>query len=633
MAVTLQVLPNRPVQRMWLAGSLCLLLAVPLRAKAGLQSPGPQSPVVQSPVVQIQRVELLYGGSFIKDPGAGPARPLSWWRSSRGQVLLQGAAGQPGELLTAGADWAEQPLAFPAAQAASVQFQVRISGAGVLVFRDGAGHEARIEVGSPQAEDELVQVDAARLAQAFGAPVVPRLVVRLEGRGAAGARWRAAACSVDLPLPSPADLRADLVQELQWVIELWTKHAADRRGPKHTAYAAAFFDVLSGEALIDLQGQHSVVADLFLGCARAGVPGAAEAHTALARELLTKSLDPNTGLPRRFDCTTDEPIEAGPVEPHTHLAYLVDLAEHGAPGLPDDLRELAATAASRMAATLREHGPQPDGQLSAKFVPSTAAPIGSYPALRRLDVPAALAEVARMEGQAQPPVVIIDALAQLLFTHTWVGEWHEIDPGFDDNFGHYGGRGMQLWQAYPELPLFRELALSGWRYYGPRWRDALRFGGNIAADQVRCWRIFAQAATLDASIVPELAPLLCDGLRMHWKGQQYDGGAWGDVTVKAFDPKAHLQVGDTKGVPQNMVTGFATLYDRRFAEAPGGMPLTELRARFVAVLASTREHYRRPFGYLSTRTEVQGANYCGGEMRLAAGLMDMLHALDLAHPQ
>lgn len=622
MAAFLQALPNSRARRVWLALSTCLLLATPARARA----------CQQSEAALVQRVELLHGGSFIKDSGAGPATPLAWWRSSRGQALLLGVAGEPGELQTAGADWVEQPLAFPADQAQSLLFQVRVTGVGVLLFRDGAGHEARLEVGAPDAVDSLVSVDAARLVEAFGGPLVPRLVVRLEGRGAQGARWRYAECSVELPLPSPAALRADLVQELQWIIELWREHAADRRGPEHTAYAAAFFDVLTGQALGDLEGQHSVVADLFLGCARAGVPGAAQANAALARELLTRSLDPGTGLPRRFNCTTDQPVVAGPVEVHTHLAYLVDLAEGGAPGLPEDLPGLAAAAASRMAATLREYGPLPDGQLCAKYVPNTAGAIGSYPALRRLDVPAALAQVARLEGATQPPVVVIDALAQLLFTHTWVGEWHEIDPGFDDNFGHYGGRGMQLWQAYPELSLFSELTLSGWRYYGPRWRDALRFGGNIAADQVRCWRIFSKAAELDTSLVEGLAPLLRDGLRVHWKGQQYDGGAWGDVTVKAFDPKAHLQVGDTKGVPQNMITGFAVLYDRRFADAPGGMGLAELRARFAAVLASTREHYRRPFGYLSTRSEVQGANYCGGEMRLAAGLMDLLHALDRAHP-
>ena len=137
-----------------------------------------------------------------------------------------------------------------------------------------------------------------------------------------------------------------------------------------------------------------------------------------------------------------------------------------------------------------------------------------------------------------------DAFAQFEFTHFWPGTWDAIDPGFDDNYGHYGARAVEAWKAHPDEAAFRNVAEGGARHYMPLWRDALQLGGNIAADQVRCWKILREVAALEPSLQDKVADLLHLAARNHYRGQQYADGTWGDVTIYHFDPKAHLEVGD-----------------------------------------------------------------------------------------
>ena len=173
----------------------------------------------------------------------------------------------------------------------------------------------------------------------------------------------------------------------------------------------------------------------------------------------------------------------------------------------------------------------------------------------------------------------------------------------------------------------RRLALSGVEYYLPRWRDGLRLGGNVAADQVRCWEILASVAALEPDLAPRIAPVLRAAARSHFKGEQYDDGTWGDVTVFGFDPKPQLEVGDTLGVPQNLLFGLAVLHDERLASQPGAASLAEVRAMFAAVLRSSRAAYRREYGYLPGRREEPGTNESVASLRLAVGLVEMLERL------
>ena len=242
--------------------------------------------------------------------------------------------------------------------------------------------------------------------------------------------------------------------------------------------------------------------------------------------------------------------------------------------------------------------------------------------LRALDVAAALARVSRLTGDPRFLRVAEDALARFEYTHFWPGGWSDIDPGFDDEYGHYGARALEVWRAAPETALARRIALGGLEHYTPLWKNALRLGGNVAADQVRCWRIFTAVAELegfDAARYAELGSLLRAALRSHFKGEQYGNGAWGDVTVFHFDPKDNLQVGDLTGVPQNLLQGIAFIYDERL-----GLRTSETRGMFAAVLESSMAAYKRPFGYLATRRELDGQNDCRGSLRFAVGLVEML---------
>jgi hypothetical protein len=207
-----------------------------------------------------------------------------------------------------------------------------------------------------------------------------------------------------------------------------------------------------------------------------------------------------------------------------------------------------------------------------------------------------------------------------------MGEWDSIDPGFDDSFGHFGRRGLDLWRAFPEDPSMARLTRTGVEYYLPRWRDALRLGGNVAADQTRCWDILARVARQEPALLPQVAPLLGEAARVHFKGEQLGDGSWSDVTVNGFDPRGQLQVGDTGGVPQNALYGLALLHEADLAEA-GGLALAEVRALFTTVLLSTRARDRRPYGYLWGREELPAGNRSGASLLVGVGLIEMLDRL------
>ena len=276
-----------------------------------------------------------------------------------------------------------------------------------------------------------------------------------------------------------------------------------------------------------------------------------------------------------------------------------------------------------MGETILEVGVLPDGNVAAKYRPRDAAVTLDALPLRRLDTPAQLARLGAATGDPRFVEVARNALAEFEFTHHWPGNWEHIDPGFDDDFGTYGARAVIMLGAYPDDPAFRGLVRGGLEYFAPRWQDALRFGGTIAADQVRCWRLLLEYAEHDPSSLDELRTLVPAALRQHLKGTQYKNGAWGDVTAAHFDPKTGIQVGDLPGTPSNLLQGIALCHDPRL-----DLDLNEVRALYRAVLRSTEAQYAREFGYLLTEREQAGQNMAGGGMRLLNGLTVMLRRLD-----
>jgi hypothetical protein len=275
-----------------------------------------------------------------------------------------------------------------------------------------------------------------------------------------------------------------------------------------------------------------------------------------------------------------------------------------------------------MGETILAHGVLPDGSVAAEYRPSDAKVSTNVPQLRRLDVSCQLARLGALLGDERYLRAARNAVAELEYTHFWSGTWSEIDPGFDDDFGIYGARAVEMLRAYPDEKAFRSLVESGWRHYAPLWRDSTRFGGTVAADQVRCWALLADWASFQPEIVPDLAPRIATAARAHFKGEQYSDGAWGDVTFFGFEPKTGLQVGDLPGTPANLLNGLAVAHEKVL-----GLRRDEIRAMFTAVLRSTLAEYKQPYGCLMTRRKHEGENPAGGELRLLPGLVRMLRQL------
>jgi len=132
------------------------------------------------------------------------------------------------------------------------------------------------------------------------------------------------------------------------------------------------------------------------------------------------------------------------------------------------------------------------------------------------------------------------------------------------------------------VPAFERLSVDGLVHYLPLWRDAVRFGGNVAADQVRCWEIAARLARLRPELRAEVAERLDEALHLHLLGEQTPTGRWIDVTVVDFKPQ-RLPVGDTAGAPQNLLHGLALALHPRVLGDRGFRDPAEARAWFAAL--------------------------------------------------
>lgn len=578
------------------------------------------------------QVELLDNPDFDAPPSDAAPDRIPWWRTTRGAPRLEptGLEGDLELVLPAGSA-VEQPLAVPPELVDDVYFIVRATDA-VLVVRDGLGGEVRTllqpelreaSLGSANLHEiELpVPLPLSKLTAEQGVRLVPRLTVALEvADGADEARLRGISASARFPCPTEDALAAEITRELESIFALWLERGLDRVGPRETAFLSTVFDARTGEPLAHLEGG----ANPFYALLRRALavhedPEWSAALERYLEDLFALGFHPGTGLPRKWDVLRDVPDDETPREVAFALGHLLDFAEEG----PEEWRERALARAVRIGEVVLAKGVLPTGEIAARYRPRDGEPSTSYPPLRRLDVPAQLARLGAATDDARFTDAARDAFVQFEFIHHWPGTWQAIDPGFDDDFGHYGARSVLAWQAHPGEEVFANVALSGARHYLPLWRDALRLGGNVAADQVRCWEILADTARLEPSLREEAGELVRLAARNHFKGEQYDGGAWGDVTIWHFDPKAHLEVGDLPGLPQNLVQGLAFAYDDVI-----DLRTDEIRALFTAVYRSSRQHYRREFGYLSTRTERAGANPAGGGFRLAVGLVEMLRRLE-----
>jgi hypothetical protein len=561
-------------------------------------------------------ISLLDNGGFalrVTSPDAAPEQRLAWWRSSRGELLSSGTDPalvlQPGQV-------ASQPIAAFAPFARALSVRGRLEGHGVLTIADGSGGRARFHLDS----GEFV-IAGADVELELGREPVPRFVLELAtGTDAAPARWRDLSVQVEFPNPTDDALRAEVRARLSEIVDTWLERGLDREGPRTTGFAPHLFDAITGARRASYPcGVHPLFESLL------ALP-AAELHPAWRRALaeylvsvLDLGLHPETGLPRQWDAQTDVPLDDASIEIAPMMRLLLDAAERG----PEELRERCAGAALRIGESVLAHGVLPDGAIAPIYRPRDGEPSTAAQPLRRLDLPAELCRLAARTKDDRFANAARNAVATFAFLNDWPGGLERIDPGFDDDFGHYGARAVTMARALPQEHVFRALALSGLERYAPLWRDAARAGASMAADQVRCWDALYRLAEIEKSVAAALPALVDDAVRAHLKSEQYGDGAWGDVTYWRFDPKVTgLKVGDLPGLPANLLRGIALAHGRTST-----FTRDDTRALFAGVLRSSVARYGRKYGYLTTLNEREGANDAFGSLRLLPALVEMLAAL------
>ncbi len=465
----------------------------------------------------------------------------------------------------------------------------------------------------------------AEFGEALGRPLEPRVTLRL-GPLVRGDRpiqdkvyWTGLKVLVPLPLPSEDALRIEIVARLDEIFSRWIERALDREGPRETGFLCVALDVVTGERLYVIPGSWLGFWNYLLMALEVHEdPEWRAAFDAFVRDYFELGLHPETGLPRKWDCVRDEPLDERVVLVVPDLAFLLDLHEHGA----DTWRDRALAAAVRMGETILARGVMPDGSIAPKYVPADGTPDTNEQPHRRLTLPAQLARLGALTGDGRFTDAARRALAEAEFTHHWGGTWDSIDPDLDDRFGTLGAASVVMHAWHPRDESFGRLAASGWEHFAPIWRDALQYGGSVAADQVRCWDLLTDYARARPEIRADVASLLTLAVRAHLRGEQYDNGAWGDVTHLDFAPLTDTNVGDLSGTPANLLRGIGLLYEREL-----GLPDRILRGLYTAVMRSTVEHYRRDFGYLETQSQRAGTNGPLADHRMAAGLVAMLRNL------
>jgi len=609
------------------AGARTAIRGVWAVACAGLASPVLASPVLAAGSVPVELERTLEwaaisNGGF-EERGASTSPPrIPWWRSTRGIEQIETGADGASRLRTGPGEHAEQPFVAFAPLVSGLVIRGSVIGTGVVTVVDGSGASARFPVGAADDTPHEFAIHAALLERELKHPPTPRFLVRLEGDGEATARWDDVSATVQLPCPDEAALRAEIVGVLDTIFADWEERALDVAGPRKTAFIARSFDVVTGAELGAVDPAWAffpLQENLFDATIGHDSPRWSAFLARYLEDIFSLALHPDTGLPCLWNATTDQRIDDRPLEIGLAFGFLIDVAREG----PEPFRARARAAAVRIGETVLAHGVLPDGEVAASYLPRTGAVNLNVNRLRRLDVPCQLARLAVLTGDERFARPAREALATLEFAHHWAGKWDEIDPAFDDDFGHYGARSATIARASgSELP-FHRFAVEGMRHFLGPWRDATRFGGNLAADQVRCWRIAADLVRIEPELRPELEAAVHAAIRAHVQGEQYGNGAWGDVTIFDYSPRTAVQVGDMPGTPQNLLNGLAAAYG-----ADLGATNDTTRALYTAVLRSTIAEYGRPHGFLLGRRErANGGNRADGSLRILLGLTTMLRAL------
>ena len=601
------------------------------RATASLALVLPFSPLAhgQEAAGRVLHLDVLRNGSFSEPAGEGIGLP-PWWRVPRGatagrvQELEDGTRALRTETREEAASALEQPLfgfAPLTAEGFRLSGEVRGRGRIVVAGAGGALHEFPFD----EAEFAPFELTGADVEAALGEPLVPRLTVSFAAANETGAvaEWRALRATAPFPSPSEEELRAEVLELVTFCFDEILASSLDDEGPESTALWCRLYDADSGAPLPTFRSVHGdpVHTELLRAWQVEPLPRWEAQLTAWMDDWLRCCLHDETGLPRGWDPVADRPLDREFVEVAWSLRLLLDWAEGG----PEAQRERCLAAARRIGEAVLARGVRPDHHVAAKYRPSDGAASMAVPEIRYLDVPAQLARLGAATGDERYVAAARNAALALEYTHAWPGDWRGIDPGFDDTYGHLGARSIAMWKAVPGDAVLRRFALGGFLHYAPIWRDALRHGGNVAADQVRCWKILRDIAHLDPAHAELVRELLLAAAHSHARGEQGENGVWTDVTIGNFDPKSNLGVGDIPGLPVNLIEGLAAIYDGELE-----LDTEELRALYTGVLRSSVAEYGHEHGFRSARRAGAGegaVNAADGTIRLLAGLVEMLRAL------
>jgi hypothetical protein len=558
--------------------------------------------------------------------GADPVRRrlIPWWRTLGGARVVT-RDGLPW-LETGPGSNASQPLPAYGPLAPLLRVVGRVQGVGLIEIRDGGGRVFQRTVGAAGQVTEF-EISGTQVAAAVGHALQPRLDLTLRSGSDDPAYWTDVQAWVCLPCPDESTLRAAVLERLEHVFGSWL----DRGRPPGSPFIQRAFDVVTGEPRRTDDGQviefpgglFPLFAFQLAALGWQDDPSWRAAFEMFLVAYLDHCLDETTHLPRRWVPSEERPVGDGFREIAKDLEFLIDAGLSVEGILSKPLRLRCLDAARRMGAAVLERGILPDGTVVASYRADDGAVNISTNPLRRLDVPAQLARLGALHQDAAMGRAARNALAAFEFTHHWPGNWHDVDPGFDDDFGHYAARAVTMLAAYPADTGMGALVDEGWEHYRPLWRDGLRLGGSVAADQVRCWELMLRRAGQKPSLAATLRPLLSAAMRAHFKAQQYRNGAFGDVTFLQFDPKTGIQVGDLPGVPSNLLLGLALCYGE-----PDTLDKARVRAMAATLLLTSDRHYRRDFGYLLGQRETLHFNSAGGGLRLCPALITWLEKLD-----
>ncbi|MBI5435122.1 MAG: hypothetical protein HZA52_19970, partial [Planctomycetes bacterium] len=310
-----------------------VLLAVALAPTVRAQEPGE---LWTGGTLSVSLIDNGWFGELPeKDTDDERAQRFPWWTTVSGSPTSadwaesgDAAFGAWGFVVTRKGDALRQPIALYSgtlrvpndAHDPTEGFEVRgsVQGPGVITLIDGTGARASIRLEAASGDIRDFRIPLHEFDAAPPLPLVPRFVLELSNDGSdTSAKWGPVVVLVDLPCPPSGWLKQQLHAELDWIFRLWLERGLDREGPRETSFTCNMLDVVTGvklltvEAVSQPQPLYELMLDAWVIEHDAAWGAALERYV---EEFLTLGIQPDTGIPRQYDCVRDEPLDRNALE-------------------------------------------------------------------------------------------------------------------------------------------------------------------------------------------------------------------------------------------------------------------------------------------------------------------------------